>query len=232
MAHQGMLNAFDEETAVHVAGILMDAHVDTVSSLTGDSRLGNRLRLLPPTALRSNLSFLAHYTSMAYMAMAHKLGHVGGEMKWDHPAPGTDVLEWEYASRTFKFRRTGDENETPARSGHVRKSERHNAGQMFLIEPEPAQVETGMVHWLICSGFDDGPNLDDILSSRFFAWTAPFLANNNRMIGERQMLFSGEALTLNRDTKMDGVSITKPLLTPKEKEIAVEEFINRSASGQ
>jgi hypothetical protein len=226
-----MPDAFDPPTSDLVSKILLEAQVDTIKALTGESHFGTCIKMLPAPSLKSSINVISHYAAMGYIAMANEMGHLGGIVSWDHPTAGNDILEWKQGNRTFKFRRTNDENEMPGRSGHIRKSERHNAQQAFLFEPEIQSVKDGEVHWLICSGFQDGPSIERTLESRFFVWTAPFLANEHRMIGERQILFAGQASSLldSSSTKAEGVEIIKSPLSQKDKQAAIEEAIKKAS---
>lgn len=230
-----MNTAFDETTSKLVARILLEAQLDVVTTLAGDSKLGEYFKLLPWASRKSNMSSLAHFASMAYMAMAHSKGMIGGAMEWSHPTAGNDVLEWTVGDKTFKFRRTDDRNENPRKADYVRKCERYNANERFLIEPEPSDLAGKMIHWLICSGFHDGPNLKHLTSSQFFAWTAPFLADNDQMVGSRYDLFQGEChLLMDMHPQADtaGVAIDKPLLNMKEKQSAIEEVLKKAGNGE
>lgn len=224
-----MRTAFDPPTSALISKILLEAQVDIIETFTSDTHLGSCMKMLPWPSLKSSINTISHYAAMAYIAMANERGILGGTVTWDHPTPGNDILELKMGSRTFKFRRTNDEDEMPDRSGHIRKSERHNSGQRFLFEPDTQAVEKGEIHWLVCSGFQDGPRIADVMASRFFAWTAPFLASDHRMIGERQILFAGDARGLLHPVleETEGVAISKPTLNQKDRQQAIQEVINK-----
>lgn len=224
-----MSTDFDSDLSANVCKLLVEAPSDIIELITGESRLAGGLRALPWPSLKSTINTLSHYASMGYIHKANELGLLPGVVSWDHPTPGNDILEWKHGGQTYKFRRTNDENEMPDRSGHVRKSERHNAQQGFLFSPEVAKDATGEIHWLICSGFQDGPRLADILEARFFVWTAPFLASDHRMIGSRKMLYSGTCAELLKPVAeaTHGVEISKPILSQKDKQEAINEAFKK-----
>lgn len=212
---------------ITISKVIAEAQVDTALSLAQETKFGEHVRLLlPPDVRKTILGITAHYVSMGYIHTGCESGELEGKASWEK----YNILQLEKDNQIYKFRRTNNFNDLPRSSDHMKKSETVNEMQSLLFDLNDYKNIEHSLHWLVCSGFHNGVNLKEPLSSEFFSWVSRFDPDPEVILNGRDILCRDVAGEILKKSQLEKVGHTyqKPILTPNQKEEIIEESIKKA----